>query len=117
MASGHSYRGACACHRARLDAIARERLSTAYMPGRKYTMLPEDVIARYSLDAGQARPAVSVYFEVSDSGSIGAPSTRLELVPIAANLRHAQYEVLNKAFETGERAGLAFEDELRSLWR
>jgi len=23
-----------------LDALARERLSTAYMPGRKYTMLP-----------------------------------------------------------------------------
>ena len=34
-----------------LDAIARERLSTAYMPGRKFTMLPEEVIERFSLDA------------------------------------------------------------------
>ena len=31
-----------------LDAIARERLSTAYMPGEKFTMLPEDVIAPLS---------------------------------------------------------------------
>src|SRR5204863_5162012 len=30
-----------------LDVIARERLSTAYMPGRKFTMLPDDVVARF----------------------------------------------------------------------
>ncbi|HVP08138.1 MAG TPA: RNB domain-containing ribonuclease, partial [Burkholderiales bacterium] len=47
-----------------LDAIARERLSTAYMPGRKFTMLPEDAIAALSLDEGGARPAVSLYFNV-----------------------------------------------------
>src|SRR5262249_41296606 len=41
----------------------------------------------------------------------------LERVPVAANLRHAQYDVLNGAFESGVRTGLAFEDELRSLWR
>jgi exoribonuclease-2 len=36
---------------------------------------------------------------------------------VAANLRHAQYEVLNDAFASGGSAGLPFEDELRSLWR
>ncbi len=41
-----------------LDAIARERLSTAYMPGQKFTMLPEDVIERFSLDHGGERAAV-----------------------------------------------------------
>ena len=45
-----------------LDAVARERLSTAYMPGRKYTMLPDDVVATFSLDHGSAQPAVSLYF-------------------------------------------------------
>jgi exoribonuclease II len=43
--------------------------------------------------------------------------TRLERVPIVANLRHAQYDVLNQAFETNRSAGLAFEDELRAMWR
>ena len=100
-----------------LDAIARERLSTAYMPGRKYTMLPDDVVARFSLDHGAAQPAVSLYFEVSAEGLPLASQSRVERVPIAANLRHAQYDVLNQAFENGTSAGLAHESELRELWR
>jgi exoribonuclease-2 len=101
-----------------LGAIARERLSTAYMPGRKFTMLPEDVIERISLDHGGERPAVSVYFDVAEEdGTVRARHSRLERVPVAANLRHAQYDVLNDAFGSGGSAGLAFEDELRALWR
>ena len=100
-----------------LDAMARERLSTAYMPGRKFTMLPEDVIEGFSLDHGGERPAVSLYLEVAEDGALLARHTRLERVPIVANLRHAQYDVLNQAFEAGASAGLPYEDELRSLWR
>jgi len=100
-----------------LDAIARARLSTAYMPGRKFTMLPEDVVASYSLDHGSEQPAVSVYFDVAADGTIGAPHSRVERIPIAANLRHAQYDTLNQAFESGASCGLAFEAELRDLWR
>jgi exoribonuclease II len=100
-----------------LDAIARERLSTAYMPGRKFTMLPEDVIQHYSLDHGGERAAISLYFDVGADLTLGAGHSRLERVPIVANLRHAQYDVLNQAFEAGAQAGLAHEDELRSLWR
>ncbi|HYL87721.1 MAG TPA: RNB domain-containing ribonuclease [Burkholderiales bacterium] len=100
-----------------LDAIARERLSTAYMPGRKYTMLPEGVVARFSLDHGAAQPAVSLYCEVGEDGLPGATQSRVERVHIAANLRHAQYDVLNEAFENGKDAGLPYEAELRQLWR
>ena len=101
-----------------LDAIARERLSTAYMPGRKFTMLPEDVIERFSLDHGGEQAAVSLYFDLSESdGELRGRHSRLERVPIAANLRHAQYDVLNEAFESGAQAGLPHEDELRALWR
>jgi len=101
-----------------LDAMARERLSTAYMPGRKYTMLPADVVERFSLDAGGERAALSLYFDVAEGeGGLRGRQTRLERVPIVANLRHAQYDVLNQAFEAGGGAGLAYEDELRSLWK
>ncbi|HXM83107.1 MAG TPA: RNB domain-containing ribonuclease [Burkholderiales bacterium] len=100
-----------------LDSIARERLSTAYMPGRKYTMLPEDVIERFSLDHSGERPAVSLYFDVSENDwTLKARHTRLERVPITANLRHAQYAVLNDALASGASTGLAFEDEMRTLW-
>ena len=99
-----------------LDAIARERLSTAYMPGRKFTMLPEDVIERFSLEHGGERAAVSLYFDVKD-GRLQGRHTRLERVAIAANLRHVQYDVLNEAFEQGSQAGLPHEEDLRTLWR
>ncbi len=101
-----------------LAAVARERLSTAYMPGRKFTMLPEDAIARFSLDQGGELPAVSLYIDVEEAGhAVLGRHTRLELVPIVANLRHAEYGVLNEAFERNESRGLAFEEELRTLWR
>ncbi len=101
-----------------LDAIARERLSTAYMPGRKFTMLPEDVIERLSLDCGGERAAVSVYFDVLEGGrGVRVRHTRLERVPIVANLRHAQYDALNQAFESGGRVGLPHEEDLHTLWR
>ena len=100
-----------------LDAIARERLSTAYMPGRKYTMLPDDTVAAFSLDHGAAQPAVSLYLEVGPDGLPRGTHSRVERVTIAANLRHAQYDVLNGAFEKGESAGLDYEEELRALWQ
>jgi exoribonuclease-2 len=100
-----------------LDAIARERLSTAYMPGRKFTMLPEDVIERFSLDRGGEQPALSLYVDLDNEYGVRARHTRLERVPIAANLRHAEYDVLNEAFEKGETRGLAHEEDLRLLWR
>jgi exoribonuclease-2 len=98
--------------------MARERLSTAYMPGRKFTMLPDDVVAAYSLDGGAAQPAVSLYLDVSEEDwSVRGRTTRLERVPVAANLRHAQYDGLNQTFEFGGNAGLPFEAELHSLWK
>jgi exoribonuclease-2 len=100
-----------------LDAIARERLATAYLPGRKYTMLPPDVIERFSLDAGSERAALSLYFVVTGEGELRARDSRIERVPVVANLRHAQYDVLNAAFEAGRRTGLPHEEELHSLWR
>lgn len=101
-----------------LDAIARERLSTAYLPGFKVTMLPEDVVQRYSLDAGTERPVVSLYLNVAAADfAVRGRHSRLERVRIAANLRHGEIGALNAAFESGGGTGLAHEEELRTLWR
>src|SRR5512134_660965 len=40
-----------------LDRIARERLSTVYMPGHKITMLPDAVVERFTLSEGRDAPA------------------------------------------------------------
>ena len=104
-----------------LDAIARERLSTAYMPGRKYTMLPDDAVAALSLDEGAEHPAVSLYLNVGARDfAIRGRHTRLERVRVAANLRHGAIDALNAAFEGGRAGGpvgLAFEEELHLLWK
>ncbi|MGH7291366.1 MAG: ribonuclease catalytic domain-containing protein, partial [Myxococcota bacterium] len=108
-----------------LDAIARERLSTAYMPGCKFTMLPADAIAPLSLDAGTERPAVSLYLNVGARDfALRGRHTKLERIRVAGNLRHAEHDALNAAFEAGRNdgsgyraSGLPFEDELHALWR
>ncbi len=72
-----------------LDKVARERLSTVYMPGYKLTMLPDDVVQAYTLMAGRDCPAVSLYVTFDEATlAVTASETKLERVPIGANLRH-----------------------------
>ncbi len=87
-----------------VDKVARERLSTVYMPGWKITMLPDAVVQRYTLVEGRDCPAVSVYFRVDEASfEVRSAETRLERVPIAMNLRHDQLdEVVSEAALTGE---------------
>ena len=101
-----------------LDAIARKRLSTVYMPGNKITMLPEAVVAHYSLDAGTQRPALSMYLDVAADGTITAESSRVENVAIAANLRHDALEGwFAHAPVAAQPDGQPFGRELMALWR
>ena len=72
-----------------IDQIARQRLSTVYMPGNKITMLPDHVVQTYTLQEGRDCPAVSLYLRVDESTlEILGSETRVEQVFIAANLRH-----------------------------
>ncbi len=102
-----------------VDKIARARLSTAYIPGQKITMLPPQVIERYTLAEGRDCPAVSLYLDINPlSHVVEGQETRIERVKIAANLRHHQVEALDAAFLAGEERGeLPFEAELFFLWR
>jgi exoribonuclease-2 len=107
-----------------LDQVARARMSTVYMPGDKITMLPDTVIARFSLDEGSARPAVSIYVDIDAQGDLIPQSvqTQIELVPIVANLRleHLE-ESVNQFADAGYVATadntFAFQHELLILWR
>ena len=71
----------------KMEKNIMERLSTVYFPGGKITMLPENWIAAFSLDAGAYRPAVSIYFDVDNEFNVGAPTCKIETVNIAENLR------------------------------
>ncbi|SFO00094.1 exoribonuclease-2 [Formivibrio citricus] len=101
-----------------LDKIILERLSTVYMPGDKITMLPDEVVEVYTLKAGEAQPAVSMYLEVSQGFDILSRESKVERVRLAANLRHDQIE----PYFNEETAGKAdapdypWKDELTWLW-
>lgn len=73
-----------------LDDIARDRLSTVYMPGDKITMLPDALVEKATLAEGSTVAAVSLYVDVDiASGQLtGEPESRIERVPVARNLRH-----------------------------
>ena len=102
-----------------VDAIARERLSTAYLPGRKLTMLPPQVVERYTLVEGGPRPALSLYVDVDPhTFAILGTETRIEQVPIAVNLRLHEVDRLNEHFLAGEvDDSVPFAAELYWLYR
>jgi exoribonuclease II len=103
-----------------VDKVARERLSTVYMPGYKLTMLPDEVVQAYTLIAGRDCPAVSLYVTMNETTfAVQSSETRLERVPIAANLRHDQLDsVITEASLQGESpAGYEFAPELALAFR
>lgn len=103
-----------------IDQVARERLSTVYMPGWKLTMLPDEVVQSYTLQAGRDCPAVSLYVELDEASlEIRKRETRLERVPIVENLRLDTLDALvtEASLEPDALAAFPFADELRLLWR
>ncbi|HEY2257883.1 MAG TPA: RNB domain-containing ribonuclease, partial [Variovorax sp.] len=78
-----------------IDQVARARMSTVYMPGHKITMLPDAVVEAYTLQEGRDCPAVSLYARFDEETlALQDTQTRLERVPIVANLRHDQLDAV-----------------------
>ena len=103
-----------------VDKVARERLSTVYMPGWKLTMLPDEVVQAYTLTEGRDCPAVSIYFTLDEATlTIKSSETKLERVPIAANLRHDKLDaIITEASLTGAApADYEFAAELAFAFR
>jgi len=100
-----------------IDAVARHRLSTVYMPGNKITMLPDALVDVFTLQAGRTCPAVSLYLELNSDLSVSDQYSRLERVPVDANLRHHDLEpVFNEDTLTNGGPDYPWKRELTLLW-
>lgn len=102
-----------------LDAIARKRLSTVYMPGDKITMLPDSEVDRFTLSAGGYRPALSLYATIDPTDwSVVATESRAERICVEDNLRHNDLDSLvteqNLASGEGE---YPHKEAVQVLWR
>ena len=103
-----------------IDQVARARMSTVYFPGNKITMLPESVIAQFSLDAGAPRPALSIYVDINSEGVLDQDSLqmRAEMVPMGANLRLEDLEhLVTEESLVDESTQFAYCQELSVLWK
>lgn len=102
-----------------LDAIARKRLSTLYLPGQKVPMLPDEVIQQFSLDAGQTRPALSLYVDIDlQTNEILQHQTRLERITVKENLRQNLLDPLVSLETLNDPAiEIPYGHWLRPLWQ
>ncbi|MFS0755144.1 RNB domain-containing ribonuclease [Noviherbaspirillum sp. 1P10PC] len=102
-----------------IDAIARQRMSTVYMPGDKITMLPDELVEAFTLAEGQTCPALSLYLTLDTTDwSVIASETRSEAVPIAANLRHNDLDELVTEDNLARNAGdYPYKEEIALLWQ
>jgi exoribonuclease-2 len=103
-----------------VDKIARDRLSTVYIPGHKLTMLPGPVVDAFTLKEGRESPVVSLYVTFDEEGlAVLSSETRLERITIAANLRHdrLEAEVNDATLAAGLSADVPFAAELGFLHR
>ena len=103
-----------------LDQVARNRMSTVYFPGNKITMLPDSVIAKFSLDAGAPRPALSIYVDLDADGIVNRDTLqmRAEMVPMTANLRLEDMEhLVSEESLVDEGVSYPYRKELAILWR
>ena len=98
--------------------IARDRLSTVYIPGHKLTMLPDAVVDAFTLAEGRDAAVVSLYLTIDEATlATLASETRLERVRIAANLRHdvLEDEINEETLAAGLPPSLPFAAELTFL--
>ena len=103
-----------------VDKVARERLSTVYIPGHKLTMLPGSVVEAFTLQSGRTLPVVSLYARIDEATlQVESSQTRLERIAMAANLRHdvLEREVDEAALAAGLPASVPFAAELGFLHR
>jgi len=102
-----------------IDAMARQRMSTVYMPGEKITMLPDSLVEAFTLDEGKNCPALSLYATLDPSDwSVISTETRAEIVPISANLRHNDLDALVTEEALANNSGeYPHKDDISLLWQ
>ncbi len=101
-----------------LDRLARARMSTVYTPGEKIPMQPENVINAFSLEAGRAVPALSLYVTANPvTGDILSHTSKLERLAVRENLRHNLLDAeITEATLADSDHILPYNDWIRPLW-
>ncbi|MDU0810005.1 MAG: RNB domain-containing ribonuclease [Burkholderia sp.] len=101
-----------------IDTIARERLSTVYVPGDKIRMLPDAIVEAFTLREGHYKPVLSLYIIVDrDTQEIIANETLAEYIFVKSNLHYNTLDKLatEEALLNGS-GNYPHKDEIAILW-
>lgn len=100
-----------------LTDFVTNNISTIYYPGNKITMLPENIIEKYSLIAGNKLPVVSIYFNIDNEFNVIDYDSTLEIANIKANLRIESLEKLFNIESLEIDSDYLYEKELKTLYK
>lgn len=100
-----------------LGDMVSDNISTVYYPGHKITMLPNEIIDKYTLLQGKTVPVVSIYFKVDNNLDITNFDSKVELVNIKNNLRIEELETLFNHDSFDKQQNYQYEKELKLLYK
>ena len=100
-----------------LNETVANNISTIYYPGNKITMLPMNIINKYSLWEQTSTPVVSIFFTLDNDLNILEYTSSLNMVNIDANLRIEMLENLFNHENLELVNGYPYEKELKLLYK
>ena len=100
-----------------LNEAVANNISTIYYPSNKITMLPMNIINKYSLWEQTSTPVVSIFFTLDSELNILEYTSSLNMVKIDANLRIEELENLFNQENLEIEHGYPYESELKLLYK
>ncbi|QLK13678.1 ribonuclease catalytic domain-containing protein [Candidatus Profftella armatura] len=110
--------GLCIKRNDLIDNFIRERMSSIYIPGNKITMLPSNIINKFSLNEGKTRAALSLYSILNPiDWSLISTETRVEMVYIVSNLRNNYLNSLTEEILNSGEGNYPHKNDISILWK
>ncbi len=101
-----------------IEDIVCEKISTIYYPGKKITMLPDDITQEFSLIQDKICQVVSIYFEVNQEFDILQYYSTIDNVKIKTNLRIEELEkIFNETTIADDNQDFYYKKNLLILYR
>ncbi len=99
------------------DKIARQRLSTVYLPHNKITMLPPCIIDAFTLQENKICAAVSMYMQVDHQFNIHNINTKINAIHVKHNLRYDKLDsIVTQDAIINQTGDYLYKKELETLW-
>jgi exoribonuclease II len=99
------------------DQIARQRLSTVYLPHTKITMFPPAIVDAFTLQENKVCAAISMYMQVDHQFNISNIHTKVNAIHVKHNLRYDKLDqIITEDAIINQTGDYLYKKELDNLW-